>query len=206
MQWSAVALVVGVVAGAVTLHWAQQSARAGGQRGAAVGPAFTSSLEPTGKAPTADARPPLGTWERTAGPAHITLTCTPERLEGVIVLKLKEEKARKLTVDFRADYGVTRDSILYGVVTSAGIATKVELNDDELLEVQTVLEHAMVDQPFSLRFRLDDDILMLKDVRFHLKSIGEGDGLKEIEAEIVALAPGRYTRKASVKAVATPTP
>jgi hypothetical protein len=205
MQWSAGVLVLGLAAGGVIMHLLQQSASAGGQPvpAAPAGKIWSCDPQAVTKATAGDARPPLGTWERNAGLAHITLTCTPERLEGVIVLKLKEEKTRRLTVDFRADYGVTRDSMLYGVVTCAGIATKAELNDEERLEVQTVLESAMVDQPFSMRFRMDDDILMLKDVRFHLKPLGEGEGLKDIETELVTLAPGRYTRKAGGKPVAS---
>src|SRR5262249_18326567 len=101
-------------------------------------------------------RRPLGTWERALGPVQVTLTFTAERMEGVISFDIPKHKGKKLTVDFRADYGVTRDSVLYGVVTSAGatVPGKLKVEPEEFLKDHARLETALLDQPFSMRFRV----------------------------------------------------
>jgi hypothetical protein len=141
---------------------------------------------------------PLGTWERNVGPVHITLTFTPEHMEGRVVCNSKDEG--KFAVDFQADYSVTRDSILYGVVTSAGLTEgKIRMEAEELIKLHSILAAELLDQPFSMRCRVDGDVLTVKDIRFYVKSEKEGE-LKGNGEQIAVVGRGRYTRKA-----ATPT-
>ncbi len=182
-----------VVAGvAVGAQWPQPSARAY-ELVAAVAP----RVAPGAGTGHHEERRPLGTWERKVGPVQITLTFTPERMEGLIVIKSKDGETKKVSVDFRADYGVTRDSVLYGVVTSAGFGGKLKMETDELLKGYSKFARELLDQPFSMRFRLDNDALTVKDIRFQLRSEG-GSG-----EDMMAVGLGRYTRKATPKPTVT---
>jgi hypothetical protein len=81
-----------------------------------------------------------------------------------------------------ADYSVTHDYVLYGVITGA------EVSDDapELVKQLATL----TDQPFSVRYRLDGDVLTVKDVKFA--------DLRAEDAELRLLV-GRYRRVVSAE-------
>jgi hypothetical protein len=197
IQVSGGVVLLAVIAVAIVAQYFQQAANAGA---GVANYAASQSKAPTGStANNHDERRPLGTWERTVGPVHITLTFTPDHMEGVINLKGEKEAGKKLAYDFRADYSVSRDYALYGIVTSAGIAAKAKVNAEDLMEAEAMLATLLLDQPFSLRFRVDDDVLTVKDIRFNPKSDGKGgDSL----GNAMSMGVGRYSRKVA----ATPTP
>jgi hypothetical protein len=58
--------------------------------------------------------PPVGTWERTVDGQTLTLTVK----EGRLRLTLTAEKGSKVLWLMDADYGITKDNLLFGIVTS----------------------------------------------------------------------------------------
>jgi hypothetical protein len=150
-------------------------------------------------APRVDERRPLGAWERKVGPVQITLRFEAERMSGTIDVNLNENrKAKSCTFDFWANYSVTRDSILYGVITSADMKLS-GVEDEEILGKVQLLLSRFHDQPFSIRFRLDGDTLVVKDIQFTFRPREDRDdspfdaqGL----AKGLAIGHGRYVRKA----------
>jgi hypothetical protein len=200
IQVSGGVVLLVVIAVAVIAQYLQQAADAGARGGNHPSQANAS----TGStANYHDERRPLGTWERTVGPVHITLTFTPELLQGRVVSKSKA--LGKLAFDFHADYSVTRDSVLYGVITSAGLAdSKARMEDEQFFKLHTALTAELLDQPFSMRCRVDGDVLTVKDIRFYVKSEGQAGDLREAGEQIGLLGRGRYTRKAATPAARTP--
>jgi hypothetical protein len=91
-------------------------------------------------------RPLLGKWERKSGKETITLVVEANRLHIFF--------AGKGNYAIHADYAMTRDGTVFGVVTSADTA---EENDKE--------ENELIDMPFSFRFRIDEGTLILRDFR-----------------------------------------
>jgi hypothetical protein len=100
-------------------------------------------LGPVRGAETADR--PLGKWERKIGKNQVTLVVEDNRLHVTV--------AGEKSCTLHADYTLTRDLIVYGVVTS------VEVGGEEDAEKE------MIDVPFSCRFRLDEGVLIVRDVK-----------------------------------------
>src|SRR5262249_28276939 len=123
---------------------------------------------------------PLGHWEREVGPYHITLRVESDRLFGTFV---SMEKDQKVTWVGEADYSVTKDSVLYGVITG------VELPGNPDGEVEA---NQFVDLPFSAHFRMDDSILTIKNLKFLELGVNGKNG------EAGAIIQGRYKKKSSV--------
>jgi hypothetical protein len=93
------------------------------------------------------------------------------RLKGGKLSWLIQYPKRGSTVRIEAEHGVTRDGVLYGIIMRVdyGAADVRQLPDE--------------DDTFSFRFRVDDRVLIIKDLR------GKGfDDLKKV-------AQGRYKRK-----------
>jgi RNA polymerase sigma factor (sigma-70 family) len=128
---------------------------------------------------------PLGTWDREIGPNHITLRFDADHLYGTAMLA---DKDKKITFSLDADYSVTRDSVLYGVITGADVPGAENLDNGEALALAAQLP----DQPFSARYRVDGTMLTIKDVKFG------GVGLKATNnnemAELLFVV-GRYKKK-----------
>jgi RNA polymerase sigma factor (sigma-70 family) len=121
---------------------------------------------------------PIGTWERELAGFRLTLRIEPDRLSGTCVVT---EDGQRLSYTIDADYSVTKDHLLYGVITSL----EVPGDADEEAELVMLIDHA-----FSARFRLvDENALVIKDVKF-LDS-----GLKDEGEFPVELIAGRYKRK-----------
>ncbi len=59
----------------------------------------------------APARKPTGSWTRKAGDMTITFTFKADRLEARVT--------DGATIEIQADYGVTKDGTLFGIVTKA---------------------------------------------------------------------------------------
>ena len=96
-----------------------------------------------------DTTKPLGKWERKVGKTHVTLTLEDNRLH----INCTGEK----TVTLHADYAMTHDGLIYGVVTS------IECDEDEEAEMTQTL----FDAPFSFRFRIDEGALIIHDMKAH---------------------------------------
>jgi hypothetical protein len=123
---------------------------------------------------------PAGCWERVVGPYKFVLRFEGDRLFGTCTYR---EDKDTTTVMVEADYGVTRDSVLFGALTG------VEIPSDPEAEVEA---STMIDHAFSLRYRLDGDVLTIKDVKFDLVKDNGGDFKP-------ALLIGRYKRKTACK-------
>jgi hypothetical protein len=91
---------------------------------------------------------PLGKWERKIGKSHVTMIVEENRLHAIVI----GEKPCIL----HADYGMTKDGVIYGVVTS------IECDDEDDDFVR-----ASFDAPFSCRFRIDEGSLNIRDLKFH---------------------------------------
>lgn len=90
---------------------------------------------------------PLGKWERKIGKNHITLIVEDNRLHMI--------SAGESMATLHADYSITRDGVVYGVVTS------IECDDDD--NGDSTKE--MFDAPFSFRFRIDEGALIIHDAK-----------------------------------------
>jgi hypothetical protein len=90
---------------------------------------------------------PLGKWERKVGKNHLTLIVEDNRLHIIC--------AGNKPGTMHADYAMTRDGLIYGVVTS------IECDEDEEADATKML----FDAPFSFRFRIDEGALIIHDVK-----------------------------------------
>jgi hypothetical protein len=123
---------------------------------------------------------PIGNWERDVGPSHITLRIEGDHLYGTMTT-VDPQKGGRLTIHLDGDYSVTRDSLLYGVIT--GVDTPEGITDENVADLGIYS-----DQPFSLRYRLDGNTLTLKDLKLGICT-KEGD-MKDVRSIL-----GRYKKK-----------
>ena len=92
---------------------------------------------------------PIGRWERKVGKNHLTLIIENNRLH----ISSSGEKLGAL----HADYAMTRDGVIYGVVTS------IECDEDEEMDASRTL----FDAPFTFRFRIDEGALIIHDAKLY---------------------------------------
>ena len=105
----------------------------------------------------------VGTWEKVADSLRITLQIGTGQLRMWVVSE-KDRKQQLAMVD--AEYSMTKDGILYGIVSSIEMAEATEP-----VPASRIHEPMLsADTLFSFRFRLDDEVLTIKDVRFCDKS------------------------------------
>jgi hypothetical protein len=97
--------------------------------------------------PGADLIKPIGRWMRKIDKNHVRLDIE----EGRLHLRCAGEKSLVI----HADYQITRDRVVYGIVTS------VEF-DEEDTEGQV---ENLSDAPFSFSFRLDEGTLLIRDLK-----------------------------------------
>jgi len=136
---------------------------------------------------------PIGIWERKVGPLCVTLRFDDEQLHGTITLRTKEADTKEAIVTFRADYSVTKDYIIYGVVSSidAKLTGKKKVELEDISKMEDGLS-ALHEQPFSMRFRQDGHELILRDLKFNPQT-GERSG--DLNGKTMAIGLGRFTRK-----------
>ncbi len=137
---------------------------------------------------------PLGTWERKIGPLAVTLRFDNDQLYGTVYMKVKEGDVKDVTVTFRTDYSVTKDSVIYGVVSMADIKIggKKKQDFDDLGKVLEVM-NALQEQPFSMRYRLDGDELILKDLKF--QSAKNDNKTGDLDGQVLNVGLGLFRRK-----------
>lgn len=119
---------------------------------------------------------PVGNWERSVGNCQITLRFEEDRLYGTCTFKDKKDT---FTLTMDADYNITRDNVLYGVITGS------EATGREDAEEAVVY----VDMPFSARVRQDGDLLTVKGVKFLER------GVKSDDPKELIVIEGRYKRQ-----------
>lgn len=98
---------------------------------------------------------PIGTWTRDTGDFRITLTFTEHRLTGTGTYESEEDGGPvRLTLD--ADYSVSPDGVVYGVLTGVdGIPV------DATADLQPLAGH-----PFAFRCRAEGGVLGVSEVKF----------------------------------------
>jgi len=120
---------------------------------------------------------PSGSWEQSIeGAYRIMLRFEADRMFIKAVVQNDKER---FTVIGEADFSVTKDAVLFGVITGIDVLDNLE----GAFELQSLLDNA-----FSLRYRVDGDVLTIKDVKFApaAKESNLGEGVKVV--------PGRYKR------------
>lgn len=133
---------------------------------------------------------PVGTWTRDVAEENVTIRLTVKFEEDRLTIRAVETSGRESTETvLDADYSITRDSVAFGVITGYDTTSR-EAGEDEY-----------TDQPFSFRFRVDNGVLTVKDLRMPGAKGGAG-GLMELMA-------GRYATEGAgekAPAVAKPKP
>jgi hypothetical protein len=124
---------------------------------------------------------PVGTWVRDVQLKHQTcqlvLEIADDRLSLTMELKTGESSG---AVRIDADYGINKQSCLFGVLTSVDVShPRIDASQAELLN--------LAGQPFSVRFRVDDGVLTLSD----LKGFGVRSG--DEPKDVLAVVCGKYT-------------
>jgi hypothetical protein len=142
-----------------------------------------AKLHDEGKSKRHEPERPIGVWERSiAGEIRMVLTVERDRLSMRAVV---QEEKEKYTIVGEAEYSVTKDGILYGVVTSVGAPENAEEEID--------LAQLCIDRAFSVRYRVDGDVLTVKEVY-----VGLGDDKNTRDDETVYLI-GRWKRKGTAE-------
>ena len=172
----------------------------------------TPAAEPQAKAPVANPGPeqdknaagpgpgdlvvrrPHGSYTKELAPfGRATLTFTDTRIHLHATIQIEK---LSVTVTADADYSINRESMVYGVVNSAEVTGPFDL--EEAAEVAW-LAAAANDMPFAFRIRVDDDAIVVKDVRFgaigspaFMQVIGHASGSDEELELLTGLVGGKY--------------
>ena len=151
---------------------------------------------PLPPAPLADKSPArlAGTWYREApgGGSVSALTFAGDELKTVLSVN---SDGTVVTVTLTADYAVTKDGTVHGVVTSADVELGEGKAGPEVAALSLELQ-AVVDQPFALRCRRIDGALVVSNVRC-------GGFGSAFTANLPAMLCGKYKTAGTAK---VPTP
>ena len=93
---------------------------------------------------------------------RIVLRFEEDRLFGTCTFKDKKET---FTLTMDADYNITKDNVLYGVITGSEAAGREDAEEAVVY----------VDMPFSARVRQDGDLLTVKGVKFLERGVKSED-------------------------------
>jgi RNA polymerase sigma factor (sigma-70 family) len=145
---------------------------------------------------------PIGVWERIVKvddlSLHVTLHIDANRIKVTYSGPIGENGSCKVVVE--GDYSVTRDYVLYGVVTNVDVPEASGERGKKLGGDALELGYLLIDHPFSLRYRPDENVLILKSVNLGLNGLGNGNGNNnDKEAEMQILLCGTYKRKGAGK-------
>ncbi len=148
-------------------------------------PVMTAPLPPPLPAPGG---PKLaGTWVRELDGVQVVLKFTDKRLFAALHLAYAEEgRAEPVRVTFRADadYAVGPDGTIFGVITGTDFTPPKGDAAEETTAALRALT-GLNGSPFCFRFRIDDGVMGVRDLRF----AENGD-----RSDDVALVTGRYVR------------
>jgi hypothetical protein len=140
-------------------------------------------------------RVPDGQWKRELGPLSVTLRSANGTLAGSVVLP--EEDEVHMQVDFVIEYSISSDGQLYGIVQSADLSVANVPKDTDFDEIVglTQIVTKLIDQPVSMRCRVDGGTLTLKT--FHLALPLDPQFLETVDTDAMlmlqGLFVGRYT-------------
>ena len=160
LKWAAIVLAASILVGGGVGLWFRQPAAAQSPtraRDAEPGADRSTGRTADGGAGVAQARGRLGPRPG-ACPDD-----APHRERPDYGMYSGMEGDKKIAFEADADYSVTKDNVLYGVLTGLDVGGSPQ----EAAEAE-VEANMLLDQPFSFRFRLDDNVLTIKDVRFGL--------------------------------------
>jgi hypothetical protein len=105
-------------------------------------------------------RRPLGSYTReVAGFGKATATFTENHIHVIASIRI-EKVSFNIIMD--ADYAMNRESLIYGVIT--GIELNGPLAEEDYGEMMLIVSAAN-DIPFAFRVRVDDDALVVKDIK-----------------------------------------
>lgn len=125
-------------------------------------------------APKSSASRPVGIWVRDVGTVKVVLKLTDDRLTATAIFALGEDARPPVRVTLDADYAISKDGTLFGVVFGA----------DATQPMYATVFQPLVGQPLAFGWRVDGDTLTVRN----LKGFGS-----EFE-ELPLLGNGRYTR------------
>jgi len=165
MKWAVVVLVAAAMVGGGVGVWFRQpaTAEAPPRQVRESAPTVKPADEPRAVARTEETNRPLGSWERDVGSYHLTMRIEENRIYGTYS---GVEKDAKFTVVLDADYSVTKDNVLYGVLTGGDVEGEGDkATKDEIAEWARGIT-SLIDCPFSFRYRVDDNVLVVKDLKF----------------------------------------
>jgi hypothetical protein len=169
-------------------------------------PAAAEEATPPPAADRADAPPagpghelvvrrPHGSFTREVAPyGRGTITFTENRIRVVATVRI--DKA-PFTVTIDGDYTMNRESMVYGIITSADVTGPFD--EEEALEVG-LMASAATDMPFAFRVRVDDDAVTIKDIKFGpfgSPAFNELFGGKDEGLEVMMLVTGKYKADAN---------
>ena len=133
---------------------------------------------------------PVGTWTRDAAPLKVSVTFTETTMTARATF---DEGGGADTITLDAEYSVTSDGVLYGVVTGV---------DARPLELAADLQ-AIAGQPFAARCRVDGAVMLVREVRF-LGTGAVGKGATHEFDDIVRTVAGRYEASEPAARAAAP--
>ncbi len=135
---------------------------------------------------------PLGKWERKIGKSPATLIVEETRLHLTIL------GAKPCAV--HADYSMTKDGVIYGLITSVECGDEDSEDDAKLI----------LDAPFSCRYRIDEGALIVRDLK--CQEMGSKDDMWNGRFKAVAptatraVVPPAYLGTTSGRAYYSPEP
>jgi RNA polymerase sigma factor (sigma-70 family) len=190
MKWAAVVLVAAAMVGGGVGVWFRQPAVAESptRRVREAEPALKALDEPRAGARTEETNRPIGSWERDVGAFHVTLRIEADRIYGTYTYSGIEKDA-KITFVLDADYSVTKDNVLYGVLTGGDVeGTGDKAAKDEIAQAALGIT-SVSDCPFSFRYRVDGNVLSVRDPKFGgIDAATKDNGLQ-------VLLQGRWKKK-----------
>ncbi len=123
-----------------------------------------SKAEPANQVPGNElvVRKPLGTYTREV-PAigNATVTFTENRMHALATVRVDKFS---FSVALEADYTMNRESMVYGIITGADIGG-LGIGEEEAAGIAPILAMAN-DTPFCFRIRVEDDAIMVKDLKW----------------------------------------
>jgi RNA polymerase sigma factor (sigma-70 family) len=141
---------------------------------------------------------PIGLWERDIRidneSLHITLRIDANRLHVSYSGPIGNKDTIKVVVD--GDYSVTRDYVLYGVVTGVDIPEVSGKGQGNNVADALTYGYLLMDHPFSVRYRLDENVLTVKAVNLGLNGL---DGNNKNQNDELQLLCGQYKKKGATK-------
>jgi RNA polymerase sigma factor (sigma-70 family) len=165
MKWAAAVFMAAAMVGGGGSLWLRQPAAAQSPTrpvGEAA-PAAKAPGEPRAVARAEETNRPIGLWEKDIGVEHLTLIIEADRIYGTIS---GTDKGNKFKTSIDADYSVTKDNVLYGVVTGADAEGPGDEASQKATVEATSNAQKLIDYPFSVRYRVDGNVLLVRDAKF----------------------------------------